>query len=141
MSNTLVKDNVAFETLDEEHPLWQLNSSYLEHDLHVRTYLSAALEQQFPLAQLLPSLELFKPAVFKQGIYYVLRQGHQLLLYCYLTEQKRNVFIKELGVYGYDIDINLNISSSVDGSQVVFSQVDGIETDILLHKAIKAASP
>lgn len=140
-SNTLVKDNVAFETLDEEHPLWQLNSSYLEHDLQVRTYLSAALEQQFPLAQLLPSLELFKPAVFKQGIYYVLRQGHQLLLYCYLTDQKRNEFIKELGVYGYDIDINLNISSSVDGSQVVFSQVDGIETDILLHKAIKAGSP
>lgn len=141
MSNTLVNDNVAFETLDEEHPLWQLNSSYLEHDLHIRAYLSAALEQQFPLAQLLPSLELFKPAVFKQGIYYVLRQGHQLLLYCYLTDQKRNVFVKELGVYGYDIDINLNISSSVDGSQVVFSQVDGIETDILLHKAIKAASP
>ena len=139
-SNTLVKDNVAFESLDDEHPLWQLNNSYLEHEMQVRNYLSAALEQQLPLAQLLPSLELFKPAVFKHGIYYVLRQGHQLSLYCYLTEQKRNVFIKELGVYGFDIDINLNISSSVDGRQVVFSQVDGIETDILLHKAIKAVS-
>ncbi|NNG45273.1 hypothetical protein HJP15_20515 [Pseudoalteromonas sp. NEC-BIFX-2020_002] len=140
MSNTLVADNTNFETLDEEHALWQLNSSYLEHDLHVRTYLSRVLEHQLPLSQLLPSLELFKPAVFKQGIYYVLRQGHQLLLYCYLTQQNRNVFIKELGVYGYDIDINLNISSSEDGSQVVFSQVDGIETDILLHKAAKAMS-
>ena len=43
-------------------------------------------------------------------------------------------------MYGYDLDINLNISSSADGTHVVFSQVDGIETDILLHKAIKAVT-
>lgn len=138
MSNTLVNENTPLETLDVEHPLWQLNSSYIEYEDHVARYLAKELEQQLPLAQLLPSLSLFKPAVFKEGIYYVLRQGHQLSLYCYLTEQKRNIFIKELGVYGYDLDINLNISSSLDGKQVVFSQVDGIETDILLHQATKA---
>ncbi|MFY8328360.1 winged helix-turn-helix domain-containing protein [Pseudoalteromonas sp. ZZD1] len=138
MSNTLVSENAPLETLDLEHPLWQLNSSYIEYEDHVARFLATELEQQLPLAQLLPSLTLFKPAVFKGGIYYVLRQGHQLSLYCYLTEQKRNVFIKELGVYGFDLDINLNISSSLDGKQVVFSQVDGIETDILLHQATKA---
>ncbi|OUS70378.1 hypothetical protein B5G52_14910 [Pseudoalteromonas sp. A601] len=137
MSNALVSDNVTLESLDLEHPLWQLNSSYLEYEEHVARYLAGELEQQLPLSQLLPSLALFKPAVFKEGIYYVLRQGHQLLLYCYLTQQKRNVFIKELGMYGFDLDINLNISSSLDGKQVVFSQVDGIETDILLHRATK----
>ncbi|WP_394190119.1 winged helix-turn-helix domain-containing protein [Pseudoalteromonas atlantica] len=138
-SNTLVKDNVPLETLDEDHLLWQLNASYIEYEKHVASFLAAELELQLPLSQLLPSLALFKPAVFNGGVYYVLRQGHQLRLYCYLTKQKRNVFIKELGVYGYDLDINLNISSSADGTHVVFSQVDGIETDILLHKATKAA--
>lgn len=139
-SNTLVKDTTPLETLDGEHSLWQLNASYIEYEQHVASFLAAELEHQLPLSQLLPSLALFKPAVFNAGVYYVLRQGHQLRLYCYLTEQKRNVFIKELGVYGYDLDINLNISSSADGTHVVFSQVDGIETDILLHKATKAAT-
>lgn len=140
MSNSLVKQNVALQSIDAAHPLWLLNSSYLENDQHIANVLSNALEPQLSLQQLLPSLALFKPAVFKGGIYYVLRQGHQLLLYCYLTDKKRNVFIKELGVYGYDIDIKLNVSTSSDGSEVVFSQVDGLETDILLHQAIKLGS-
>lgn len=140
MSNSLIEKNVPLQSVDEAHPIWSLNSSYIDNDQLIASYLSQALAQQLPQAQLLPSLALFKPAVFEGGVYYVLRQGHQLLLYCYLTAQKRNVFIKELGVYGYDIDIKLNISTSKDGSEVVFSQVDSLETDILLHHAINEDS-
>lgn len=139
MSNSLVKQNVPLQSVDETHPLWSLNSSFIENDEYITSYLSQALAQQLPPEQLLPSLSLFKPAVFEGGIYYVLRQGHQLLLYCYLTKQKRNVFIKELGVYGFDLDIKLNVSASRDGKEVVFSQIDGLETDILLHKALNVS--
>ena len=84
----------------------------------------------------MPSLSLYKPALFDGGMYYILREGHQLSLYCYVIAYQKNIFIKKLGAYGLDIGVSLTMSSSVDGAQLVFSQVDGIETDILLHQVV-----
>ncbi len=135
-SNSLLANNVSLFRLSAEQPLWQLNPSYSDYEQTLRFYLSAALEQHIPLSQLLPSMALYKPAFFEGGMYYVLREGRQLSLYCYLIASKENLFIKPLSVYGLDIGVELTMSSSVDGTQLVFSQVEGIETDILVHQVI-----
>lgn len=135
-SNSLKANNVTPRRLSPAQPLWQLNPSYINYEHTLRVYLSAALEQHIPLSQLLPSLSLYKPALFDGGMYYILREGHQLSLYCYVIASQENIFIKKLGAYGLDIGVSLTMSSSVDGAQLVFSQVDGIETDILLHQVV-----
>ncbi len=135
-TNSLHANNVPLITLSRLQPLWRLNPSYLDYDQLVQSYLSTALEQQVPLSQLLPSLVLYKPAVFKGGIYYVLRVGHQVSLYCYSIAEEKNIFIKDLGIYNFDISVDLTLNTSLDGKQLVFSQVEGIETDILLHQVV-----
>lgn len=133
-SNSLIANNVTARTLPASEPLWHLNRSYIDYQQSLRLFLSAALEKHVPLAQLLSSIDLYKPALFDGGVYYVLREGHQLSLYCYFFASQNNVFIKKLGTHSLNVGVDLALSSSVDGTKLVFSRLDGVETDILLHQ-------
>jgi hypothetical protein len=77
---------------------------------------------------------LYRPYVFDLGIYYVIKQGHQLRLYLYHFERQENINIADIGNHEQEINLMLNISASDDGKQLVFSKVEGFETDILLQK-------
>jgi len=77
---------------------------------------------------------LYRPYVFDLGIYYVIKQGHQLHLYLYHFEKKENINIADIGNYEQEINLMLNISASDNGKQLVFSKVEGFETDILLQQ-------
>ncbi|MFT4924241.1 MAG: Tol biopolymer transport system component [Phenylobacterium sp.] len=95
-----------------------------------------SLQDNLPVEYLQPSLALYRPAVVEAGIYYIARQGHQLLLFLYRFDTRENVFITEVGQHEQDINVPLNISASQDGRQVVFSKVEGIETDILVQRRV-----
>lgn len=119
--------------------IWEQNRSYVDFDSNVREMLIKALAGEFDAQQLQASFSLYKPAVFEQGVYFVLRQGRHLSLFLYEKQSGTHRFISEIGHYLYDINIDMSLSTSRDGSQVYFNKVDGIETDIVLHKRVKAS--
>jgi DNA-binding winged helix-turn-helix (wHTH) protein/Tol biopolymer transport system component len=111
----------------------KLNPSYEYYIEHIEVFLSAHATEQLPVDNLAPSLLLYRPHVFDLGIYYVVKQGHQLGLYLYKFTEQEHVYIANIGHHEQDINLMLNISSSNDGKQLVFSKVEGFETDILLQ--------
>jgi hypothetical protein len=112
----------------------QLNPSYHHYISYIASFLSAHARDQLPVDDLAPSLLLYRPHVFDLGIYYVVKQGHQLGLYLYKFLEQEHVHIANIGQHEQDINLMLNISSSNDGKQLVFSKVEGFETDILLQR-------
>ena len=112
----------------------KLNPSYRNFEQKIEQFLLAKIGEQLPVENLKPSLMLYRPYVFELGIYYVIKQGHQLNLYLYHFEQQENINIANIGNYEQEINLKLNISASADGKQLVFSKVEGFETDILLQQ-------
>ena len=112
----------------------QLNPSYHHYISHIASFLSAHATEKLPVDNLAPSLLLYRPHVFDLGIYYVVKQGHQLGLYLYKFLEEEHVHIANIGQHEQDINLMLNITASNDGKQLVFSKVEGFETDILLQR-------
>ena len=115
----------------------KLNPSYHHYISYIETFLSAHATDQLPVDNLAPSLLLYRPHVFDLGIYYVVKQGHQLGLYLFKFAEQDHVHIANIGRYEQDINLMLNISASNDGKHLVFSKVEGFETDILLQRKSK----
>lgn len=115
----------------------KLNPSYRQFEQKIEQFLLANSGEQLPVENLRPSLMLYRPYVFDLGIYYVIKQGHQLKLYLYHFAQQKHINIAHLGNHEQEINLMLNISASSDGKQVVFSKVEGFETDILLQQKTK----
>lgn len=112
----------------------QLNPSYRQFEQRIEQFLLAKIAEQLPVENLKPSLMLYRPYVFELGIYYVIKQGHQLNLYLYHFDRQENINIANIGNHEQQINLMLNISASSDGKQIVFSRVEGFETDILLQQ-------
>jgi len=112
----------------------KLNPSYRQFEQKIEQFLLVNIGDQLPVENLRPSLMLYRPYVFDLGIYYVVKQGHQLHLYLYHFEKKENINIADIGNYEQEINLMLNISASDNGKQLVFSKVEGFETDILLQQ-------
>jgi len=112
----------------------KLNPSYRQFEQKIEQFLLVNIGDQLPVENLRPSLMLYRPYVFDLGIYYVIKQGHQLHLYLYHFEKKENINIADIGNYEQEINLMLNISASDNGKQLVFSKVEGFETDILLQQ-------
>lgn len=119
----------------------QMNPSYLNYADTVASFLTEILQghspqNSLPVDNLQPSFALYRPAVVQAGIYYVVRQGHQLKLFLYRFDAQENLYITNVGNHEQDINVRLNVSASQDGHQVVFSRVEGIETDILVQRRV-----
>ncbi len=115
----------------------KINPSYHHYISYIEAFLTTHAVEQLPVDNLAPSLLLYRPHVFDLGIYYVVKQGHQLGLYLYKFAEQEHVHIANIGQHEQDINLMLNISASNDGKQLVFSKVEGFETDILLQRKAK----
>ncbi|SFC98263.1 winged helix-turn-helix domain-containing protein [Pseudoalteromonas denitrificans] len=111
----------------------KLNPSFSDYRAKIHTYLSAQIDDPYILNALPSSIHLYRPAITDVGIYYVLKQGHKLFLYLYLFDGQINQEISQIGVYEHDINVPLTVSSSKDAKNVVYSRVEGVEMDIVLH--------
>lgn len=111
-----------------------INPSYRQYLPLISDFLTHTLAEQLPVENLMGSLNIYRPHVFSQGIYYVVKQGNQLTLYVYLFEDNENIRIANIGNYEQEVHLKLNINSSLDGKQVVFSLLEGLETDILVQR-------
>ncbi len=112
-----------------------INPSYSQYQQHIADFLTRVLAEDLPVDNLQPSFALYRPAVIDSGIYYIVRQGHQLKLFFYHFDRNDNRYITDVGNHEQDINVQLNLSASQDGRQLVFSKVEGIETDILVQRA------
>ena len=112
----------------------KLNPSYRQFEQKIEQFLLAQIGEQLPVENLRPSLMLYRPYVFELGIYYVIKQGHKLHLYLYHFARQENINIANIGNHEQEINLMLNISASGNGKQLVFSKVEGFETDILLQQ-------
>jgi Tol biopolymer transport system component len=136
----LNKDNLLADKTVETTPVLsvaeikKINPSYANFRELIENFLTYNLANELPVDNLRPSLMLYRPHVINLGIYYVVKQGHQLKLYLYVFEDKKNIYIANIGNHEQGINLMLNISASADGKQLVFSKVEGFETDILLQK-------
>jgi len=110
-----------------------LNPSFSNYRKKIHAYLAKHIDDFIILDALPSSIHLYRPAVTDVGIYYVLQQGHKLFLYLYLFETKQNQEISQIGFYEHDINVPLTVSSSKDAKHVVYSRVEGVEMDIVLH--------
>jgi hypothetical protein len=113
------------------------NPSFKQYTNRVADFLNQHILDDSSVYNLYPSLALYRPAVIEIGIYYVVKQGHQLKLYLYHFENQKNVYIANIGNHEQDINLLLNISASQDGKQIVFSKIEGLETDILVQRKVK----
>ncbi len=114
----------------------QLNPSYQNYIAEIEFFLTTHANEQLPVDNLAPSLLLYRPHVFELGIYYVVKQGHQLGLYLYKFSEQAHLHIANIGKHEQAINLMLNISASDDGKQLVFSKVESFETDILLQRKV-----
>jgi len=112
------------------------NPSYLNYLSIAANYLEQKLNDELPVEGLLPSFSLYQPYVFSKGIYYVIKQGHLLTLYLYLFDEKRNYKIANFGNHEQDVHLKLSMSASQDGKEIVFSKLEGLETDILVQQKV-----
>jgi DNA-binding winged helix-turn-helix (wHTH) protein/Tol biopolymer transport system component len=131
---TLVEEKTNAPELLSVKAMKKLNPSYRQYEQQIEQFLQAKVAEQLPVENLRPSLMLYRPHVFELGIYYVIKQGHQLNLYLYHFDQQENINVANIGNYEQEINLVLNISASDDGKQLVFSKVEGFETDILLQQ-------
>ncbi|MBQ4864269.1 PD40 domain-containing protein [Pseudoalteromonas sp. MMG013] len=131
-TNRLLSKDVQSMDVDEL-ALASKNQSFTGFLDDATSYLLKYTAQDIDPNQLRASLRLYQPALFEKGIYYVLRQGHQLYLYCYYTDRQENVRVRALGTYLYDINVPLSLSTDWRGEHILINKVDGIETDIVLH--------
>ena len=134
-SNYLHKEDL---TLNDEkemslNEIKALNPSFTHYSKIIHSYLANNIDDFIILDALPSSIHLYRPAVTDIGIYYVLQQGHKLYLYFYLYETKENKEISQIGFYEHDINVPLTVSSSKDAKHVVYSRVEGVEMDIVLH--------
>lgn len=134
-SNYLHKEDL---TLNDEkemslNEIKALNPSFTHYRKIIHSYLANNIDDFIILDALPSSIHLYRPAVTDIGIYYVLQQGHKLYLYFYLFETKENKEISQIGFYEHDINVPLTVSSSKDAKHVVYSRVEGVEMDIVLH--------
>ncbi|MCG7555867.1 winged helix-turn-helix domain-containing protein (plasmid) [Pseudoalteromonas piscicida] len=113
-------------------PLTQKNPSFVGYKEQVREYLITALTETFDVEQLRGSLSLYQPAVYRDGVYFVLKRGHQLVLYRYLSSENKVEEIQPIGLHLYAGFTELQVLSSFDGSQVVFNRINNYESDIVL---------
>jgi DNA-binding winged helix-turn-helix (wHTH) protein len=134
LNNSLVERDQ--NKLENYNPvLASQNMSFPNFLTDISTYLLTRTSDEIDPEQLQASLRLYTPALFKEGIYYILRQGHQLYLYCYYSERQENIRIGQIGLYLYDINVPLSLSTDGLGVNILLNRVDGIETDIVLHKS------
>lgn len=131
---TLTETKAVVPELLSIQAMKKLNPSYRKYEQQIERFLQAKVAEQLPVENLRPSLMLYRPHVFELGIYYVIKQGHQLNLYLYHFGQQENINVANIGNYEQEINLMLNISASDDGKQLVFSKVEGFETDILLQQ-------
>ncbi|MCF2859873.1 winged helix-turn-helix domain-containing protein [Pseudoalteromonas sp. SMS1] len=128
-SNYLL-DNTFSSTL----PLLKKNVSFEGFKTSLKHYLFDVLEGQVSLEQLSRSIDLYRPAVHKNGIYYVIKQGHQLALYNFNSFLQQNEFVADVGLHLYDMNVKLGLSATEDGQQIILNRVENLEMDIVLHK-------
>lgn len=128
-SNYLLPDSSQ-----EYIPLMNKNDSFRAYLSDVEGYLFNALGGEVPLQQLSHSLQLYKPAIYDGGIYYVVRQGHQLSLYNYQIKGQNNHFVSDIGLHLYNVNAVLSLSTNYDGSYIIMNRVENLEKDIVLHE-------
>lgn len=133
LNNSLIEQGEV--QLEKYTPvLAQQNVSFPNFLTDISSYLLMHTKHEVDPDQLQASLRLYKPALFNEGIYYILRQGHQLYLYCYYSQRQENIRIRPIGLYLYDINVSLSLSTDWQGAHILLNRVDGIETDIVLHR-------
>ncbi len=135
----LITPRSTISALEQKPTIKQLvkmNPSYRHYLAIINRFLTTKLIDTLPVDNLLPSLNLYRPYVFQQGIYYVIKQGQQLSLYLYSFTSKENILITDIGQHQQDIHLLLTISASADGKQLAFSKVEGFETDILVQRKV-----
>ncbi|KZN49204.1 winged helix-turn-helix domain-containing protein [Pseudoalteromonas luteoviolacea] len=110
------------------------NESFDSYINDIGVYLYEALQGEVPLHHLSYSLELYRPAIYKGGIYYVVRQGHQLSLFNYNIKEQTNEFISDVGLYLYDVNVELGLSATSDGEYIIINRIENLEMDIVLHE-------
>ncbi|WP_155730636.1 winged helix-turn-helix domain-containing protein [Pseudoalteromonas luteoviolacea] len=115
-------------------PLSKKNISFDGFLLALKQYLFEVLEGQVSLEQLSSSIDLYRPAVHKNGIYYVIKQGHQLSLYNFNSVVQKNEFVADIGLHLYSMNVDLGLSTTEDGNQIILNRVENLEMDIVLHK-------
>ncbi|MDK2596894.1 winged helix-turn-helix domain-containing protein [Pseudoalteromonas obscura] len=130
-SNALLPENAQ-----QYVPLVKKNISFQSYIEDVKAYLFEALEGEIPLQQLSHSLQLYRPAVHENGIYYVIRQGHQLSLFNFNSQLQKNEFIADIGLHLYDVNADLGLSTTASGTQIILNRVENLEMDIVLHEFI-----
>ncbi len=138
-SSSLIEQEDEQNNSNAQETLFQikkLNPSYHNYLPKLAQFLHATLAEQLPVDNLLPSFAIYRPFVFPQGIYYVIKQGHQLTLYLYQFSNQENIEIAPLGNHEQDIHLPLNISASADGKELVFSKLEDLETDILVQRKV-----
>ncbi|MBD1581097.1 winged helix-turn-helix domain-containing protein [Pseudoalteromonas sp. S16_S37] len=117
---------------DSSLPIEQKNISFINYQDQLRRLLINKLDSQFDVEQLRVSLSLYQPAAYQDGIYFVLKKGHQLLLYRYLSKDDTVKLIQPIGLHLYSGVSELQVVSSFDGSKVIFNRINNYESDIVL---------
>ncbi|WP_105169095.1 winged helix-turn-helix domain-containing protein [Pseudoalteromonas sp. T1lg23B] len=115
-----------------ELPLVVKNSSFVDYQSQVQDFLIATLANMFDVEQLRVSLSLYQSAVYQDGIYFILKRGHQLVLYRYLNSTGTVQEIQAVGLHLYADIKELQVLSSFDGSKVIFNRINNYESDIVL---------
>lgn len=115
----------------------QLNPSYHDYSRRIANHLIKALGDEIPTDNLIPSFSLYRPAIIEQGIYYVIHLGHQLKLYFYRFDNQSNQYVSDIGIHQQDINVQLNLTAAQNGTQLVYSKVEEIETDIVVQRPLK----
>lgn len=113
-----------------------LNPSYRQYSQILAQFVTAALREQAPIENLLPSFTLYRPFIYQDGIYYVVKQGHSLILFNYLFRSGKNSQILQLGNHEQDVHLMLSLSASQDGTQLVYSKLEELETDISVQRPV-----
>lgn len=113
-----------------------LNPSYRNYTQSLADFLATTVQEQLPVDSLLPSFALYRPFIYQNGIYYVVKQGHELTLYNYSFSDQLNTKIALLGNHEQDVHILLSLSASDDGKEVVYSKLEELETDISVQRPI-----
>ncbi|MBW8182138.1 winged helix-turn-helix domain-containing protein [Shewanella nanhaiensis] len=136
-TSTPVEETAQEKGKAQDVLLSHLNPSFINYSAQIADFLSLKLAPELGLYDLQPSLSLYRPAITKQGIYYVVRQGLLLKLYYYEFDTSHNRLITHIGNHEQDFALSLSVSASDDGKRVVYSKVENVETDILLQRKME----
>ena len=134
----LVPHLIEHESTDDTvNQIVKLNPSYRMYSERLASFLAQQLAEEIVPDTMLPSFSLYRPHVFSHGIYYVLKQGHQLSLYRYEFASNNNIEVTKIGTHEQDVHLLLSLSSSEDGEHLVFTKLEEIETDIAVQQPVK----